>query len=172
MQERHCNKNCCTPQAAQNTTPGCAQQNYGQQNAKNLCGLAYALYYQLETLTVAANDGIDFPLTAAESAGDFLSDGNQVQILQPGVYYISYIVNVPAETTLTTTFALQANRQNVSGTERAIAKTGVDTPTTVTAATILTVCTPVSIRVTSTTATTITGEEDEVLASLFIEQLA
>ena len=172
MQERHCNKNCCTPQAAQNTTPGCAQQNYGQQNAKNLCGLAYALYYQLETLTVAANDGIDFPLTAAESAGDFLSDGNQVQILQPGVYHISYRINIPAETTVTTTFALQANRQNVAGTERAIAKTGVDTPTTVTAETILTVCTPVSIRVISTTAVTIIGEEDEVLASLFIEQLA
>ena len=172
MQERHCNKNCCTPQAAQNTTPGCAQQNYGQQNAKNLCGLAYALYYQLETLTVAANDGIDFPLTAAESAGDFLSDGNQVQILQPGVYHISYRINIPAETTVTTTFALQANRQNVTGTERAIAKTGVDTPTTVTAETILTVCTPVSIRVISTTAVTIIGEEDEVLASLFIEQLA
>ena len=136
MQERHCNKNCCTPQAAQNTTPGCAQQNYGQQNAKNLCGLAYALYYQLETLTVAANDGIDFPLTAAESAGDFLSDGNQVQILQPGVYHISYRINIPAETTVTTTIALQANRQNVTGTERAIAKTGVDTPTTVTAETI------------------------------------
>lgn len=172
MQERHCNKNCCTPQAAQNTTPGCAQQNYGQQNAKNLCGLAYALYYQLETLTVAANDGIDFPLTAAESAGDFLSDGNQVQILQPGVYHISYRINIPAETTVTTTFALQANRQNVTGTERAIAKTGVDTPTTVTAETILTVCTPVSIRVISTTAVTIIGEEDEVLASLLIEQLA
>ena len=172
MQERHCNKNCCTPQAAQNTTPGCAQQNYGQQNAKNLCGLAYALYYQLETLTVAANDGIDFPLTAAESAGDFLSDGNQVQILQPGVYHISYRINIPAETTVTTTFALQANRQNVAGTERAIAKTGVDTPTTVTTETILTVCTPVSIRVISTTAVTIIGEEDEVLASLLIEQLA
>ena len=172
MQERHCNKNCCTPQAAQNTTPGCAQQNYGQQNAKNLCGLAYALYYQLETLTVAANDGIDFPLTAAESAGDFLSDGNQVQILQPGVYHISYRINIPAETTVTTTFALQANRQNVTGTERAIAKTGVDTPTTVTAETILTVCTPVSIRVISTTAVTIIGEEDEVLASLYVKQLA
>ena len=172
MQERHCNKNCCTPQAAQNKTPGCAQQNYGQQNAKNLCGLAYALYYQLETLTVAANDGIDFPLTAAESAGDFLSDGNQVQILQPGVYHISYRINIPAETTVTTTFALQANRQNVTGTERAIAKTGVDTPTTVTAETILTVCTPVSIRVISTTAVTIIGEEDEVLASLYVKQLA
>ena len=172
MQERHCNKNCCTQQTTQNTVPGCVQQNYGQQNAKNLCGLAYALYYQLETLTVAANDGIDFPLTTAESAGDFLSDGNQVQILQPGVYHISYRINIPAETTVTTTFALQANRQNVAGTERAIAKTGVDTPTTVTAETILTVCTPVSIRVISTTAVTIIGEEDEVLASLLIEQLA
>ena len=73
---------------------------------------------------------------------------------------------------MTTTFALQANRQNVTGTERAIAKTGVDTPTTVTAETILTVCTPVSIRVISTPAVTIIGEEDEVLASLLIEQLA
>ena len=172
MQERHCNKNCCTQQTTQNTVPGCAQQNYGQQSPKNTCNRAYALYYQLEDITAAANDGIDSPLTAAESAGDFLSDGNQVQILQPGVYHISYIINIPAETTLTTTFALQANRQNAAGTERAIAKTGADTPTTVTAETILTVCTPVSIRVISTAAVTITGDEDEVLASLYMEQLA
>lgn len=172
MQERHCNKNCCTQQTTQNIVPGGAQQNCGQQSPKNICNRAYALYYQLDEITVAANDGIDFPLTAAESTGDFLSDGNQVQILQPGVYHISYIINIPAETAVTTTFALQANRQNVTGTERVIAKTGVDTPTAVTAETILTVCTPVSIRVISTAAITITGEEDEVLASLYIEQLA
>ncbi len=172
MQERHCNKNCCTQQTTQNTAPGCTQQHCGQQSPKNACNRAYALYYQLDEITVAANDGIDFPLTAAESAGDFLSDGNQVQILQPGVYHISYIINIPAETTVTTTFALQANRQNVAGTERAIAKTGVDTPTTIITETILTVCTPVSIRVISTAAVTIIGEEDEVLASLYIQQLA
>lgn len=172
MQERYYSKNCCTPQNNQNTTPGCAQQPCGSQNTKTAENHAYAFYYQLETVTAAANDGIDFPLTAAESVGDFLSDGNQIQILQPGVYHITYAINIPAETALTTTFALQSNRQNVAGTERVIAKTGVDTPTAVTAETILTVCTPVSIRVISTAATTITGEEDEVLASLYIEQLA
>lgn len=172
MQERHCNKSCCTPQSAQNTTPGCPAQNQGQQNNKSNSNRAYALYYQLETITAAANDSIDFPLSAAVSAGDFLSDGSQIQILQPGVYHIAYTINIPAETALTTTFALQANRQNVPGTERTIAKTGVDTPTTVTADTIITVCNPISIRVVSTAAITITGEEDEVLATLYIEQLA
>lgn len=164
MQERYCNKNCCTTTSNQNT----AQQNC----TPNRRNLAYALYYQLDGITVAANDGINFPLIAAESTNDFLSDGNQVQILQSGVYHISYIVNIPAETTLTTTFALQANRQNISGTERVIAKTGTDTPVTATAEIILSVCNPVSIRVVSTTATTITGESDEVMASLFIQQLA
>lgn len=163
MQERYCNKNCCTPQASQNNIP---------QNTSHNNGLAYALYYQLETLTTAANDSINFPLTTAESTGDFLSDGNQIQILQPGVYHIVYTVNIPAETPLTATFALQANRQNVAGTERVIAKTGADTPTSVIAETILTICNPTSIRVTSTAAVTITGEEDEVLATLFIKQLA
>ena len=172
MQERHCNKNCCTQQTTQNIVPGGAQQNCGQQSPKNICNRAYALYYQLDEITVAANDGIDFPLTAAESTGDFLSDGNQVQILQPGVYHISYIINIPAETAKTTTFALKANRQNVTGTERVIAKTGVDTPITAAAETILTVCTPISIRVVSSAAIALAGEEDEVLASLFIEQLA
>lgn len=164
MQERYCNKNCCTSASSQNT----AQQT----NTSNRRNLAYALYYQLENITVAANDGINFPLTAAESTNDFLSDGNQVQICQPGVYHISYQVNVPAETTLTTTFALQANRQNVTGTERAIAKTGTDTPLPVSAEIILTVCNPISIRVVSSTATTLTGTDDEVMASLFIQQLA
>lgn len=168
MQERHCNKNCYAAPSNTTATPGCGQQNT-QMPPDNY---AYALYYQLENITVTANDSIDFPLTAAESTGDFLSDGNQVQILRPGVYYVSYVINIPAETTLTSTFALQTNRQNVLGTERAIAKTGVDTPTTVTAETILTVCTPISVRVTSTAAVTIIGEEDEVLASLFIKQLA
>jgi len=172
MQERYYSKNCCTPQNNQNTTPGCAQQPYGAQSTKIAENHAYALYYQLETVTTAANDGIDFPLTAAESAGDFLSDGNQIQILQPGVYHITYAINIPAETALTTTFALQANRQNVAGTERVIAKTGVDTPITAAAETILTVCTPVSIRVVSSAAIALVGEADEVLASLFIEQLA
>ena len=167
MQERHCSKNCCTSQSSQNNT----SQNNTQHNMQNR-DLAYALYYQLEDITVAANDGIDFPLTAAESAGDFLSDGNQVQILNPGVYYVRYMVHIPAETVLTTTFALQLNRQNVTGTERVIAKTGVDTPTSAIAETILIVCSPVSIRVVSTAAAAIVGEEDEVLASLFIKQLA
>ena len=162
MQERYCNKNCCTP-SGQNTAPFQSTQN---------SSLAYALYYQLNTLTVAANDGIDFPLTAAVSSGDFLSDGNQVQILQPGVYQITYMINIPAETTITSTFSLQVNRQTVAGTERVIAKTGVDTPTTAIAQTIITVCNPVSIRVLSTAAITLTGEEDEVLASLYIQQLA
>ena len=162
MQERYCNKSCCTP-----TNPNNTQPNHPASN-----GLAYALYYQLDALTVAANDGIDFPLTAAESTGDFLSNGNQIQILQPGVYQITYIINIPAETTLTSTFSLQMNRQNVPGTERVIAKTGVDTPTTAIAQTIITVCNPVSIRVLSTAAVDVTGEEDEVLASLFIQQLA
>ena len=161
MQERQYHKNCC-------------QQNSTQQNNSKSVETqnAYALYYQLETITSAANDSIDFPLTAAESAGDFLSDGNQVQILNPGVYFVRYMVHIPAETTLTTTFSLQMNRQNVPGTERAIAKTSVDTPTIVIAETILTICTPVSVRVVSTAAVDITGEEDEVLASLFIQQLA
>lgn len=171
MQERHCNKNCCTPQSSQNTTPqSCGQTNTPSFHNKARC--AYALYYQLENITVAANDGIDFPLTAAESAGDFLSDGNQVQILQPGVYYISYTVNIPADTALTTTLALQANRQNVAGTERALTQVTTAASTSAAAETILTVCSPVSIRVVSTSALTITGEEDEVLASLYIQQLA
>lgn len=161
MQERQYYKNCCQ----QNNTQ---QNNSKSAEAQN----AYALYYQLETITSVANDSIDFPLTAAESAGDFLSDGNQVQILNPGVYLVRYMVHIPAETTLTTTFALQMNRQNVPGTERFIAKTGVDTPTTAIAETIITICSPMSIRVVSTTAVDITGEEDEVLASLFIQQLA
>ena len=154
MQERHCNKNCCTPQSGQSSN------------------LAYALYYQLENISVAANDGIDFPLTAAESAGNFLSDGNQVQILKPGVYYVHYIVHLPAEEPLTTTFALQANRQNVTGTERSVSQTATSSAVTVIAETMLNVCTPVSIRVVSTAAAAITGEEGEVLSSLLIVQLA
>ena len=163
MQERHCNKNCCTQQPSQNST---------QQNCPHHSGKAYAFYYQLETLTAAANDSIDFPLTAAESSGDFLSDGNQIQILNPGVYHVRYMVHIPAETILTTTFALQVNRQNVAGTERSVAQTSTAASTSAIAETILTVCAPVNIRVTSTEAVSITGAEDEVLASLFIEQLA
>ena len=125
-----------------------------------------------ETLTAAANDSIDFPLTAAESSGDFLSDGNQIQILNPGVYHVRYMVHIPAETILTTTFALQVNRQNVAGTERSVTQTSTAASTSAIAETILTVCAPVNIRVTSTEAVSITGAEDEVLASLFIEQLA
>ncbi len=177
MQERQCYKNCC-PQ--QNTTQCSTQNNTQNSTQTGATGCqpqpqskyAYALYYQLDEITVAANDSVDFPLTAAESSGDFLSDGNQIQILKPGVYHVVYTVNVPAAIAVTTTFALQANRQNVAGTERAVATTATTGESTVTAETILTVCSPISIRVVSTAAATITGAEDEVLATLFIHQLA
>ena len=179
MQERQCHKNCCTSQ--QSTTP-CYSATSGQntaQNGTNTCPphrpshCAYALFYQLEEINVAANDGIDFPITAAASAGDFTSDGNQVQILNPGVYYISYTIHIPAGNDVNTTFALQTNRQNVAGTERVVNIDAAGSASlTVTAETILTVCGPISVRVASSSAATITGAENEALATLFIHQLA
>ncbi|MBQ3509826.1 MAG: hypothetical protein IJA90_07425 [Peptococcaceae bacterium] len=155
MQERNRPNSCCQPS-------GSAHQN----------GPAYALYYQTETLfNTAANSSIDITQTAEETAGAFYSDGSQVQILRPGTYHIVYTVNLPAETVITTTFALQANRQAIEGTSRAVAKTGADTPTTITGETILEVCAPVAVRVVSTALLDVTGEEDEVLATLFIQQL-
>ena len=152
MQDRNCPKPCCQP----------VSHN----------GLAYALYYQTDTLfNTAANGSIDITQTAAETSGDFLSDGSQVQILCPGVYHIVYTIHIPAETALTTNFVLQANRQNIDGTRVVVAKTGVDTPTVVSGETILEVCSPVTVRVVSTTLLDYTGETDEVLATLFIQQL-
>ncbi len=155
MQERNRPNACCQPSGSMHQSVP-----------------AYALYYQLETLfNTAANGSIDITQTAAETAGAFYSDGSQVQILHPGVYYIRYTVNIPAETTVTTTFSLQANRQTIDGTSRSVAKTGTDTPATIIGETILEVSTPVAVRVVSSALLDITGEEEEVLATLFIQQL-
>ena len=156
MQERNRPNGCCQPSGSM-----------------HLSCPAYALYYQVGTLfNTAAGGSIDITQTEAETAGAFYADGSQVQILHPGTYYIRYTVNIPAETTLTTTFALQANRQTIDGTSRSIAKTGVDTPSAVIGETILEVCSPVAVRVVSSTLLDITGEaEEDVLASLFIQQL-
>lgn len=155
MQERNRPNVCCQPSGSMHPS-----------------GPAYALYYQPETLfNTAANGSIDITQAAAESAGAFYSDGSQVQILRPGMYYIRYTVNIPTETALSTTFALQANRQAIEGTSRSIAKTGTDTPTVVIGETILEVCAPVAVRVVSSALLDVTGEEEEVLATLFIQQL-
>lgn len=156
MQERNRPNVCCQPSGSMHSS----------------CP-AYALYYQIETLfNTAAGGSLDITQTAAETAGAFYTDGSQVQILHPGTYYIRYTVNIPAATVLTTTFALQANRQTIDGTSRSITKTGTDTPATVIGETILEVCSPVAVRVVSSVLLDITGENaEDVLAALFIQQL-
>ena len=156
MQERNRPNGCCPPSGSMHL--GCP---------------AYALYYQVGTLfNTAAGGSIDITQTEAETAGAVYTDGSQVQILHPGTYYIRYTVNIPAAAALTTTFALQANRQTIDGTSRSITKTGIDTPVAITGETIQEVSSPVAVRVVSTAQLDITGEDaEDVLASLFIQQL-
>lgn len=135
--------------------------------------MAYALYYQTNLLSNSAPyDGIDLSETAAESFGDFYSDGNTFQILKPGIYWISYIINIPSAIAANTTFALQANRQNIASTVRPVSKTATDTPHTITAQTILETSSPVALRLSSSSLVTITGAATETVASLSIIQLA
>ena len=156
MQERNRPNGCCQPSGSM-----------------HLSCPAYALYYQVGTLfNTAAGGSIDITQTEAETAGAFYTDGSQVQILHPGTYYIRYTVNIPAATALTTTFALQTNRQTIDSTSRSITKTGIDTPVAITGETILEVCSPVAVRVVSSALLDITGEDTEdVLAALFIQQI-
>ena len=151
----------------------CCKPNCPQSQPMPTGGMAYALYHQNNILSNNAPfDGIAVSETAAESFGDFYSDGSSFQILKPGVYLISYIVNIPAAVAVNTTFALQVNRQNVPSTVRNVAKTATDTPHTITAQTIVETNTPVALRLSSSSLLTITGTAVETLASLSIQQLA
>lgn len=153
MNEKPCCKPCCPPSC---------------QSAQ----LAHALFFQTGLLANNAPfDGITLSETAAETFGDFFSDGSTFQILKPGVYLVTYIVNIPAAATLNTTFALQVNRQDVASTVRVIAKTSIDTPHTVTAQAIIEASAPIALRLSSSSQLTITGAATETMASLSIVQL-
>lgn len=153
---------CCKPNCQPPCPPPCPQEQ-----------MAYAMYYQNNLLSNSAPyDGIDLSETAAESFGDFYSDGNTFQILKPGVYWVSYTINIPSAVAANTTFALQANRQNIAGTVRPVSKTATDTPHTITAQTIIDTTTPLALRLSSSSLITITGAATETVASLTIIQLA
>lgn len=162
MNERQCCKPCCPQQnAAPVQNMPCASS----------CA-AYALYQQTNLLSNSAPyDGINLSEVTAQSCGDFYSDGSTFQILKPGVYLITYIVNIPATVAVNTTFALQANRQNVPGTVRPVTKTATDAPYTAVAQTILEANAPVALRLSSSTQVTITGAATETMASLSIYRL-
>lgn len=82
----------------------CCKPNCPQPQPMPTGGMAYALYHQNNILSNNAPfDGIALSETAAESFGDFYSDGSSFQILKPGVYLISYIVNIPAAVAVNTT---------------------------------------------------------------------
>ena len=156
MKEKSCCKPCCPPP---------------HQSEREL--MAYALYYQTNLLSNSAPfDGVALPEVAAQSNGDFYSDGSTFQILKPGVYLVTYVINIPAAVAVNTTFALQVNRQNMASTVRAVAKTATDTPHTVTAQAILEADAPIALRLSSSSLITITGAATETVASLSITQLA
>lgn len=135
--------------------------------------MAFALYYQTNLLSNCAPfDGIQLSETAAQSDGDFYSDGRTFQILRPGIYLVAYTIHIPAAVAVNTTFALQANRQNVASTVRTVAKTATGTPHAVTAQAILEVTAPMTLRLSSSSLITVTGAATETVASLSIIGLA
>lgn len=153
MNEKPCCKPCCPPHC---------------QNDQ----LAYALYFQPSVLSNDAPfDGVALSEIGAESIGDFFSDGSTIQILKPGVYLVTYTIHLPASTAVDTTFALQANRQNIPSTVRTVTKTATGSTSSITAQAILETNTPVALRLSSSSQITITGTANETLASLAITQL-
>lgn len=133
---------------------------------------AYALYYQTNLLSNRVPfGGVILSEIAAETEGHFCSDGNVFQIVKPGVYLVSYIINIPASVAVNTIFMLQQNKQNVAGTVRPVAKTATDTPHTVTAQTILAVQRPTILQLVSSSLLTISGAATETLATLLFQQL-
>ena len=133
---------------------------------------AYALYDQTNLLNNRVPfGGVILSETSAETEGRFCSDGNFFQIVKPGVYLVSYIINIPASVAVNTIFMLQQNKQNVAGTVRPVAKTATDTPHTVTAQTILAVQRPTTLQLVSSSLLTISGAATETLATLLFQQL-
>jgi hypothetical protein len=134
--------------------------------------MAHALYYQTSQLSnQTACDGITLSEVAAESCGDFCTDGNTFQIRKPGVYLVTYVINIPSTMAVNTTFALQVNRQNVASTVRPVVKVATDSTLSITAQAILAVSTPVTLRIASSSLITVTGAATETMASLSIIQL-
>lgn len=131
----------------------------------------YAYYSQNGRLyNRALFGGLFFENPPVQTDG-FYYDTGIIQILNPGTYLASYLVNFPAGATVDTRLALQLNNQNLTGTVRTVEKTVTGIPFTASAQVIFQIDSISAVRLSSSAIIDLHLPEEDTAASLLILQL-
>ena len=131
----------------------------------------YAFLTASTPLTAVAGNGIAF--TVRNTSGDIFVSGDTITLHTPGVYAVTYNLNLPYATTLSTQLTLQLNGARVAGTQVHVNKTDAASSNTVFGQAILTVPTaPATLRLISSAAINIPVESNaDILATMNIIRL-
>ncbi len=129
----------------------------------------FAFLTQTDAYALPAGAPVPFTGTAVIGEGFEFVNG-ALRIENPGLYRLSYSLNIPSGSTVTSTFVIQANGVNVPGTQQSVSHTSGSPAVTVNAQAFIEVTEPVTLTLISTSAVAITpGVSGDTLASLMIE---
>lgn len=149
----------CTPDSCNKPNPPCPEHSpvygYFSQNGR--------------IFNSALFGGIRFTNPPIATDG-FFSDDTVIQIFNPGIYLVTYIVNFPEDAVVDTTLSLQLDNQNTLGMVRNIIKSA-GSPYTAVAQTIIRVEEISAIRVSSSAVIDIVLPGQDTAASLSIIKL-
>ncbi|MDO4541412.1 MAG: hypothetical protein Q4C00_01095, partial [Bacillota bacterium] len=130
---------------------------------------AYANLWRNGTLQVTGQMG-GIPFTGENHYPNdaFVVDGALVTIAQPGTYYISFNVNIPAADLINTNIVLQANNANVADTYIPLEKSDTGENEHLSGNTILTTTDITVLRLSSSSTINITADAQYTLAKMTI----
>ncbi len=131
----------------------------------------FAFLTQTDTLDLSAGGHIPFSGTTVIGEG-FQLDAGVLRVELPGVYHLSYTINIPSNADVATTFVVQAGGQDVAGTQQSITHVAGMTSATVSGSAIFEATEQVDIALVSLQALTMTPDvAGDTLATLTIEAL-
>lgn len=137
------------PCGTRESVPGCCQTNDFYPT--------YGYFTQTGGLTLAAGGSIPFSGPCHQSPTGVQYENGQVVLSQPGTYRVSYMVHLPADVAVDTTFALVVGGLPVPGTVLAVVKDADSGTQVVTAHALITTDVSSILQVTSSSALTFTG---------------
>lgn len=120
------------------------------------CATVYGYFSQTGSLVLDAGGIV--PFSGPSSSTGITSGGGTATLGEAGVYMATLSVNVPANTTLSTTFSLQMNGANVPGGSIVVNKTGTDSPLHASTQTVFVVPANAVLRVISSEAVNLTAD--------------
>lgn len=147
----------CLPTPTPPVTPNCKQ--------------VYGSFVAQGTLNTQAGNAINF--TTQNALGPISISNGAITLQCPGTYLVTYSLNLPTSSTLTTTLNLAVGGTPVAGTQVAVNKTDTNSSSTVYGQAIINVCNvPTTLQLNTSNAINLTGDyTNDVLGSLNVVKL-